>query len=204
MCIPNHSQYCISLKRSQQQRVRAQLQKVNDSSDVKVQRDRQLMVRSSVVVYTVYTSSDSEITFAWRHNSYSRVVNSVRKKQPQLATFTLFPLSPVQEAGDNGTEKLLITPDHVSYTNYFMSIEISWCGVRLVKIAKPDKKQSVGKHIVSSQYDATITRCRVTAIDWGRLFWYRECKQVVGTSSWGSILRVSHLSHHTRTHHKCR
>ena len=30
-----------------------------------------------------------------------------------------------------------------------------------------------------------------------------ECKQVVGTSSWGSILRVSHLSHHTRTHHNC-
>ena len=24
----------------------------------------------------------------------------------------------------------------------------------------------------------------------------------MGTSSWGSILRVSHLSHHTRTHHR--
>ena len=60
----------------------------------------------------------------------------------------------------------------------------------------------MAKHIVSSQYDATITRCRVTASDWGRLFWYHECKQVVGTSSWGSILRVSHLSHHTRTHQK--
>ena len=31
---------------------------------------------------------------------------------------------------------------------------------------------------------------------------YRECKQVVGTSSWGSILRVSHLSNLTRTHHR--
>ena len=31
------------------------------------------MVRSSVVVYTVYTSSDSEITFAWRiHESWTR------------------------------------------------------------------------------------------------------------------------------------
>ena len=49
----------------------------------------------------------------------------VTKKQPQLATFALFPLSLVQEAGDNGTEKLLITLDHVSCTNYFMSIEIS-------------------------------------------------------------------------------
>ena len=39
MCIPNHSQYCISLKRSQQQRVRAQLQK-----DVNVPRDRQLII----------------------------------------------------------------------------------------------------------------------------------------------------------------
>ena len=76
-----------------------------------------LMPRSSVLVYTVYTTSDSEITFAWRHNSYSRVVNSARKKQPQLATFTLFPLSPVQQAGDNGTERLLIALDHVSCTN---------------------------------------------------------------------------------------
>ena len=32
---------------------------------------------------------------------------------------------PLQEAGDNGTEKLLITIDHVSYTNYSVSIEIS-------------------------------------------------------------------------------
>ena len=44
MCIPNHSQYCISLKRSQQQRVRAQLQKVNGNSDVNVPRDRQLII----------------------------------------------------------------------------------------------------------------------------------------------------------------
>ena len=74
---------------------------------------------------------------------------SIRQKQKQknqLATFTLFPLSPVQEAGDNGTEKMLITLDHVSYTNYFMSIEISWCGVRLIKIAKPDKKTICGKN----------------------------------------------------------
>ena len=34
----------------------------------------------------------------------------------KLATFTLFPLSPVLEAGDNVTEKLLITLNHVSYT----------------------------------------------------------------------------------------
>ena len=70
--------------------------------------------------------------------------------------------------GDNGTEKLLITLDHVSCTNYFMSIEISWCGVRLIKIAKPDKKIMWQKHTVSSQYDATITRCRVTTSDRGR------------------------------------
>ena len=31
----------------------------------------------------------------------------------------------LEEAGDNGTEKLLITLGHVSCTNYFMSIEIS-------------------------------------------------------------------------------
>ena len=33
-----------------------------------------------------------------------------------LATFTLFPLSPVQKAGNNGTEKLLSTLDRVSCT----------------------------------------------------------------------------------------
>ena len=95
----------------------------------------------------------------------------VTKKQHQLATFTLFPLSleVVQEAGDNGTEKLLITLDHVSCTNYFLSIQINWCGVRLIKIAKPDREKILWqKHIVSSQYDAIITRCQVTASDRGR------------------------------------
>ena len=68
----------------------------------------------------MYTSSDSEIS---RDVFTSREL--VTKKAAPLATLTLFPLSPVLEAGDNGTEKLLITLDHVSYTNYFMSIEIS-------------------------------------------------------------------------------
>ena len=39
-----HSQYYISLKASQQQRVRAQLQKVNDNSDINIPRDRQLII----------------------------------------------------------------------------------------------------------------------------------------------------------------
>ena len=80
-----------------------------------------------------------------------------------LATFTLFPLSPVQQAGDNVTEKLLIALDRVSCTNYFMSMEIIPCSVRLINIAKPDKKQCVANYIVSSQYDATMTHCLVTA-----------------------------------------
>ena len=62
-----------------------------------------------------------------------------------LATFTLFPLSPVQKAGNNGTEKLLSTLDRVSCTNYFMSIEIIRCSVRRIETTKPDKKQSVAK-----------------------------------------------------------
>ena len=55
-----------------------------------------------------------------------------------LATFTLFPLSPVQKAGNNAT-------DRVSCTHYFMSIEIIRCSVRRIKTTKPDKKQSVAK-----------------------------------------------------------
>ena len=55
-----------------------------------------------------------------------------------LATFTLFPLSPVQKAGNNAT-------DRVSCTNYFMSIEIIRCSVRRIKTTKPDKKQAVAK-----------------------------------------------------------
>ena len=101
-----------------------------------------------------------------------------------LATFTLFPLSPVQKTGNNGTEKLLSTPDLVSCTNYFMSIEIIRCSVRWIETTKPEKKQSVAKsHCIFS-------------------IWRRECKPLVRTSSWGSILRVSHLSHNTRTRHK--
>ena len=55
-----------------------------------------------------------------------------------LATFTLFPLSPVQKAGNNAT-------DRVSCTHYFMSIEIIRCSVRRIKTTKPDQKQSVAK-----------------------------------------------------------
>ena len=62
-----------------------------------------------------------------------------------LATFTLIPLSPVQQAGDNETEKMLSTLDRVSCTHYFMSIEIIRCSVRLIKTTNPDKKQSVAK-----------------------------------------------------------
>ena len=83
----------------------------------------------------------------------------VKKKAGEwLATFTLFRLSPV-------TEKLLIALNRVSCTKYFMSIEIIPCSVPLLKIAKPDKKQSVANYIVSSQYDATMRRCWVTARD---------------------------------------
>ena len=74
-----------------------------------------------------------------------------------LATFTLFPLSPVQKAGNNAT-------DRVSCTNYFMSIEIIRCSVRRIKTTKPDKKNNLWQnHIVSFQYDATMRRCWVTA-----------------------------------------
>ena len=55
-----------------------------------------------------------------------------------LATFTLFPLSPVQKAGNIATYR-------VSCTNYFMSIEMIRCSVRRIKTTKPDKKQSVAK-----------------------------------------------------------
>ena len=55
-----------------------------------------------------------------------------------LATFTLFPLSPVQKAGNNAT-------DRVSCTDYFMSIEIIRCSVRRIKTTKPDKKKICGK-----------------------------------------------------------
>ena len=44
---------------------------------------------------------------------------------PHVTSFAFDTLSIVQEAGDNGTEKWLITLDHVSCTNYFTSIEIS-------------------------------------------------------------------------------
>ena len=72
-----------------------------------------------------------------------------------LATFTLFPLSPVQKTGNNGIEKLLSTPDRVSCTNYFMSIEIIRCSVRWIETTKPDKKNNLWpNHIVSFQYDA--------------------------------------------------
>ena len=129
----------------------------------------------------------------------------VTKKAAQLSTFTLFPLSPVQEAGDNGIEKLLITLDHVSYTNYFMSIEISWCGVRLIKIAKPDKKQSVGKtHCIFSIWRNNYTlpgyRKRLrTVILIPRMQTSRGCEFMgVNPPSFPD------LSHHTRTHHKLR
>ena len=58
-----------------------------------------------------------------------------------VATFTLFPLSPVQKAGANGTETL----DRVSCTNYFMSIESIRCSVRWIETTKPDKKTICGK-----------------------------------------------------------
>ena len=76
-------------------------------------------------------------------------IELVKKKAARvgewLATFTLFPLSPVQKAGNNGTEKLLSTLDRVSCTKYFMSIEIIRCSVRRIETTKPDKKQSVAK-----------------------------------------------------------
>ena len=107
----------------------------------------------------------------------------------------------MQKAGNNGTEKLLSTLDRVSCTNYFMSIEITRCSVRRIETTKPDKKQSVAKsHCIFSIWrnNAPLLGYRG---DKCRLCWCRECKLVVRTSSWGSILRVSHLSHHTRTRH---
>ena len=119
----------------------------------------------------------------------------------RLATFTLFPLSPVQKAGNNGTEKLLSTLDRVSCTNYFMSIAIIRCSVRRIETTKTDKKQSVAKsHCIFSMWRNNAPLLGYRGGQW-RLFWCRECKQAVRTSSWGSILRVSHLSHHTRTRH---
>ena len=81
-----------------------------------------------------------------------------------LATFTLFPLSPVQKAGNNGTEKLLSTLDRVSCTNYLISIEMIRCSVRRIETTKPYKKNNLWQnHSVSFQYDATMRRCWVTA-----------------------------------------
>ena len=89
---------------------------------------------------------------------------------PQNARFTHiwslsgWAISPVQNAGNNGTEKLLSTLDRVSCTNYFMSIEIIRCSVRRIETTKPDKKDNLWQnHIVYFQYDATMRRCWVTA-----------------------------------------
>ena len=79
-----------------------------------------LMVHSMVVIYTVYTSSDSEMTFECFQDSYSRVLNSGKKKAAEFVTFTFFPLLPAQQAGDNGTKSLLINLGRLSCTNYFM------------------------------------------------------------------------------------
>ena len=130
-----------------------------------------------------------------------------RSKQPQLATFTLFPLSLVQEAGDNGTEKLLITLNHVSCTNYFMSIEMSWCGVRLIKIAKPDKKNSVAKtHCIFSIWRNNYTlpgyRKRLRAVILIPRMQTSRRYEFMGVNppSFPSI--PPHSNHSARTHHK--
>ena len=72
-----------------------------------------------------------------------------------LATFTLFPLSPVQKAGNNAT-------DRVSCTHYFMSIEIIRCSVRRIETTKPDKKTICAKITL---YRFTMTQqCAVAGL----------------------------------------
>ena len=132
-------------------------------------------IRAPIRIYNVCVTSQLVFT------SRELVKKKAAPVGEWLATFTLFPLSPVQQAGDNGTEKLLITLERVSCSNYFISIEIIRCSVRLIKITKPDEKQSVEKTPRETNNGCLIPRMR--------------------TSSWGSILRVSHLSHKTRSRH---
>ena len=122
----------------------------------------------------------------------------------RLATFTLFPLSPVQKAGNNGTEKLLSTLDRVSCTNYFMSIEIIRCSVRRIETTKPDKKTICGKitlylfNMTQQCAVAGLPRRPMTVVLMPRMQTSRAYEFM------GVNPRVSHLSHHTRTRHLSR
>ena len=53
------------------------------------------MVRSSVLVglYTVYTSSDSEITFAWRFDTANAIKSCVRVLRGQSSEFLIYPIT---------------------------------------------------------------------------------------------------------------
>ena len=96
-------------------------------------------------VYDFRVGNNVLVTSELVFTSRELVKKKAARVGERLATFTLFPLSPVQKAGNNGTEKLLSTLDRVSCTNYFMSIEIIRCSVRRIETTKPDKKQSVAK-----------------------------------------------------------
>ena len=112
------------------------------------------MVRSGAVVYRVYDfrlGNNVRVTSQLVFTSRELVKKKAAPVGEWLATFTLFPLSPVQQA-----------LNHVSCINYFISKEIIRCSVQLINTAKPDKTDC-GKN--SSQNDATITRCQVTARD---------------------------------------
>ena len=158
------------------------------------------MPRSCGVVYTVYdfrVGNNVLVTSELVFTSRELVKKKAARVGEWLATFTLFPLSPVQKAGNNAT-------DRVSCTHYFMSIEIIRCSVRRIKTTKPDKKQSVAKsHCIFSIWrnNAPLLGYRerpMTVVLMPRMQTSRAYEFV------GSILRVSHLSHHTRTRHLSR
>ena len=67
---------------------------------------------------------DSRIRVVTTRERYFRVGTRIHGIYEHTRTHHYISM-PVPEAGDNGTEKLLITLDHVSSTNYFMSIEIN-------------------------------------------------------------------------------
>ena len=84
-------------------------------------------MHSGAVVYRVYDfqlGNKVRVTSQLVFTSREFVKKKAARVGEWLATFTLFPLSPVQQAGDNGTEKLLIALDRLSCTNNMWQITL--------------------------------------------------------------------------------
>ena len=75
-------------------------------------------------VYDFQLRNNVRVTSQLVFTSRELVKKKAARVGEWLATFTLFPLSPVQQAGDNGTEKLLIALDRLSCTNNMWQITL--------------------------------------------------------------------------------